>query len=43
MNIYAPLHFEHKDDVKIIIRLHKANYLRLVTPYLRMVTLIFKL
>ena len=33
MNTYVLLHFEHKNDVTVIIKLHKATRLRLVAQY----------
>ena len=33
MKTYVLLHFEHKNDVTIIIKLHNATRLRLVAPY----------
>ena len=33
MKIYVLFHFEHKNDVTIIIKLHRATRLRLVTLY----------
>ena len=33
MNIYVPLHFEHKDDITIIVKLHRATPLRLLALY----------
>ena len=34
MKIYVLLHFEHKNDVTIVIKLHRATRLRLVVMYL---------
>ena len=33
MKTYVVLHFEHKNDVTIIIKLHKATHLQLTALY----------